>query len=71
MLRAKALDKGWFGTSQLGLAAVVRGKTYDDWARSFLADHTDAVVPHLGCGLDARVLYYDEMKYGNTLSEVL
>ena len=48
-------DKHMFGTSQLGLAAVVRAKAYDDWARSFLADHPDAVVLHLGCGLDARV----------------
>jgi O-methyltransferase involved in polyketide biosynthesis len=52
-------DKGRFGTSQLGLAAVVRAKAYDDWARSFLADHPDAVVLHLGCGLDARVYRID------------
>lgn len=52
-------DKRRFGTSQLGLAAVVRAKTYDDWARSFLAGHTDAVVLHLGCGLDARVYRID------------
>jgi O-methyltransferase len=50
-----AFDKGRFGTSQLGLAAVVRAKVYDDWAREFLAGHRDAVVLHLGCGLDARV----------------
>lgn len=43
------------GTRQIGLAAVVRAKAHDDWARSFLADHPDAVVLHLGCGLDARV----------------
>jgi O-methyltransferase involved in polyketide biosynthesis len=48
-------DKRRFGTSQMGLAAVVRTKIHDDWARSFLADHPDAVVLHLGCGLDARV----------------
>ncbi len=48
-------DTRRFGTSQLGLAAVVRAKAHDDWARSFLADHRDAVVLHLGCGLDARV----------------
>ena len=48
-------DKGTFGTSQMGLNAVVRAKVHDDWARSFLADHPDAVVLHLGCGLDARV----------------
>jgi O-methyltransferase involved in polyketide biosynthesis len=48
-------DKGMFGTCQVGLAAVVRAKVFDDWARSFLADHRDAVVLNLGCGLDARV----------------
>ena len=52
-------DRRRFGTSQLGLAAVVRAKAYDDWARSFLAEHTDAVVLHLGCGLDARVYRVD------------
>jgi O-methyltransferase involved in polyketide biosynthesis len=48
-------DNSRFGTSQIGLAAVVRTKAHDDWARGFLADHPDAVVLHLGCGLDARV----------------
>lgn len=37
------------------LAAVVRARTFDDWARSFLAEHCEAVVLNLGCGLDARV----------------
>jgi O-methyltransferase len=52
-------DKRRFGTSQLGLAAVVRAKAHDDWARGFLAEHPDAVVLHLGCGLDARVYRID------------
>jgi O-methyltransferase involved in polyketide biosynthesis len=52
-------DTRRFGTSQMGLAAVVRTKAHDDWARSFLADHPDAVVLHLGCGLDARVYRID------------
>lgn len=47
-------DRRRFGTSQMGLVAVVRAKAHDDWARSFLAEHPDAVVLHLGCGLDAR-----------------
>ncbi|MEV7630536.1 class I SAM-dependent methyltransferase [Actinoplanes sp. NPDC089786] len=54
-----AYDKSRFGTSQLGLAAVVRTKALDDWARSFLADHREAVVLNLGCGLDARVYRID------------
>ncbi|GAA4201804.1 class I SAM-dependent methyltransferase [Actinocatenispora rupis] len=52
-------DRRRFGTSQMGLVAVVRAKAHDDWARSFLADHRDAVVLHLGCGLDARVYRID------------
>ncbi|MEU0871470.1 class I SAM-dependent methyltransferase [Nocardia brasiliensis] len=52
-------DKGRFGKSQIGLSAVVRAKTHDDWARAFLAEHPDAVVLHLGCGLDARVYRVD------------
>ncbi|NUP61025.1 MAG: class I SAM-dependent methyltransferase [Nonomuraea sp.] len=59
----RSLDPGYdtrrFGTSQLGLAAVVRAKAHDDWAREFLADHPGAVVLHLGCGLDARVYRID------------
>ncbi|MCK2221852.1 class I SAM-dependent methyltransferase [Actinomadura sp. ATCC 31491] len=54
-----AYDKDRFGRSQIGLAAVVRAKAHDDWARSYLADHPDAVVLHLGCGLDARVYRID------------
>ncbi|WP_019926117.1 class I SAM-dependent methyltransferase [Nocardia sp. BMG111209] len=52
-------DKGRFGTVQLGLAAVVRARVHDDWARDYLAEHPDAVVLHLGCGLDARVYRLD------------
>ncbi|GAA4533609.1 class I SAM-dependent methyltransferase [Nonomuraea ferruginea] len=48
-------DRRGFGRSQMGLAAVVRSLAHDDWARSFLSDHPDTVVLHLGCGLDARV----------------
>jgi O-methyltransferase involved in polyketide biosynthesis len=36
-----------------GLA--VRVKQYDAWTTGFLAEHGNAVVVHLGCGLDARV----------------
>lgn len=36
-----------------GLA--VRVKQYDAWTTGFLAKHANAVVVHLGCGLDARV----------------
>lgn len=52
-------DKRKRGTSQMGAMAVVRAKAHDDWARAFLAEHPDAVVLHLGCGLDARVYRVD------------
>lgn len=48
-------DRGRFAKSQIGLSAVVRAKVFDDWTRTFLAAHPDAVVLNLGCGLDARV----------------
>lgn len=35
---------------------VSRAKAIDDLARDFLLNHADAVVLHLGCGLDSRVL---------------
>src|SRR5690242_16253458 len=33
----------------------MRAKHLDGWTREFLAVHPDAVVLHLGCGLDTRV----------------
>lgn len=38
---------------------VGRAKAIDDHVRAFLAAHPDAVVLHLGCGLDSRVLRID------------
>jgi methyltransferase (TIGR00027 family) len=35
---------------------ALRAKKLDDWAADFLARHPDAVVLHLGCGLDTRAL---------------
>ena len=52
-------DKGIFGRNQLGLAAAERARAHDEWARWFLRDHRQAVVLHLGCGLDARVFRID------------
>jgi O-methyltransferase involved in polyketide biosynthesis len=49
-------------------AVALRAKQLDDWAWEFLDRHTEAVVLHLGCGLDTRyfrlapapdVLWYD------------
>jgi O-methyltransferase len=38
---------------------VSRAKAIDERVRTFLAEHPDAVVLHLGCGLDSRVLRID------------
>jgi O-methyltransferase involved in polyketide biosynthesis len=39
-----------------GGISVVRARHIDDWVRQFLSNHLNAVVVHLGCGLDARVV---------------
>jgi methyltransferase (TIGR00027 family) len=38
---------------------VLRAKRLDDWAADFLCRHPDAVVLHLGCGLDSRAFRLD------------
>ncbi|MCV7085441.1 class I SAM-dependent methyltransferase [Mycolicibacter hiberniae] len=35
-------------------SVTTRSAHFDNWARRFLAAHPDAVVLHVGCGLDAR-----------------
>ena len=35
---------------------VLRAKKLDDWSTDFLHRHPDAVVLHLGCGLDTRAM---------------
>lgn len=41
----------------VGLA--MRAHTLDGWTRAFLAEHGDAIVLHLGCGLDSRIFRID------------
>ncbi|MDA3647407.1 class I SAM-dependent methyltransferase [Saccharopolyspora indica] len=61
-----------FSSLKLGsgnqMAIILRAKELDAWATDFLAEHPDAVVLHLACGLDSRafrlalpdgVLWYD------------
>ncbi|KNB53413.1 class I SAM-dependent methyltransferase [Streptomyces caatingaensis] len=36
-----------------------RAKKLDEWASAYLAGHPDAVVLHLGCGLDSRAFRLD------------
>jgi O-methyltransferase involved in polyketide biosynthesis len=38
-----------------GNITVVRVKQLDDWTKKFLNGHKNAVVLHLGCGLDTRI----------------
>lgn len=38
-----------------GRISAVRAKQYDEWAKDFVALNENAVIVHLGCGLDARI----------------
>ncbi|MET0705142.1 MAG: class I SAM-dependent methyltransferase [Mycobacterium sp.] len=52
------LDYDWTKTAitaRRAPAVTTRSAHFDTWARQFLAGHPDAVVVHLGCGLDSRV----------------
>jgi O-methyltransferase involved in polyketide biosynthesis len=40
-------------------SVTTRSAHFDRWARQFLAVHPDAVVLHLGCGLDGRYFRLD------------
>lgn len=53
------IDYDWTKTSITARTApsvTTRSAHFDTWAREFLAAHPQAVVLHLGCGLDARFL---------------
>jgi O-methyltransferase involved in polyketide biosynthesis len=39
--------------------SVIRARHYDDWTRDFIEKNPNAVIVHLGCGLDARVTRVD------------
>lgn len=41
------------------ISLPMRAKQLDGWTREFLAAHPDAIVLHLGCGLDTRVYRVD------------
>ena len=56
------IDYDWTKTSitaRTSPSVTTRTLHFDNWARQFLAVHPDAVVLHLGCGLDARCLRLD------------
>ncbi|WP_326945663.1 class I SAM-dependent methyltransferase [Amycolatopsis sp. NBC_01307] len=41
-------------TRDAAVSVVLRAKPIDDWAAEYLAAHPDAIVLHLGCGMDTR-----------------
>src|SRR4029077_8348176 len=56
------IDYDWKKTSitaTSSAAVTTRSAHFDNWARQFVAAHPEAVVLHLGCGLDARVFRLD------------
>lgn len=65
------IDYDWASTTMTAgrsSAVTTRSAHFDTWTRQFLAAHPEAVVLHLGCGLDSRffrvdpgpgVLWYD------------
>ncbi|MBG0827083.1 class I SAM-dependent methyltransferase [Planomonospora sp. ID67723] len=42
-------------TATTAAGVAIRARQLDDWTAGFLADHPDATVLHLACGLDTRV----------------
>lgn len=54
----KRIHRSSFPASNRYLVAL-RAKQFDGWCADFLARHPDAVVLHLGCGLDGRAFRLD------------
>ncbi len=48
--------KGKSKSKWLAFYMGIRSAVFDDWTRQQMEDHPDAVVIHLGCGMDSRVL---------------
>ncbi|MCV7342570.1 O-methyltransferase involved in polyketide biosynthesis [Mycobacterium haemophilum DSM 44634] len=46
-------------TARRAPSVAIRTAHFDKWVRQYLAVHDDAVVLHVGCGLDARVYRLD------------
>ncbi len=44
-----------FGARIGARTLAVRAKQYDEWTKDFITKNKNAVVVHLGCGLDARI----------------
>jgi O-methyltransferase involved in polyketide biosynthesis len=46
-------------TTDMAVSVAARAKEFDDMTRAYLAAHPDAIVLHLGCGMDSRVFRVD------------
>lgn len=46
--------KGKSKSRWLGYNMAMRARVFDDWTRSMLNQHPEAIVLHIGCGLDSR-----------------
>ena len=56
------IDYDWARTTinaRRAPSVAIRTAHFDNWTRQFLAVHDEAVVLHVGCGLDARVYRVD------------
>ncbi len=56
------IDYDWARTTinaRRAPSVAIRTAHFDNWARQFLAVHEEAIVLHVGCGLDARVYRLD------------
>ncbi|GBG37904.1 class I SAM-dependent methyltransferase [Mycobacterium montefiorense] len=56
------IDYDWAATTidaRTAPSVAIRSAHFDNWARQFLAVHDEAVVLHVGCGLDSRVYRLD------------
>ena len=51
--------KGKSRSKWLAFFMGIRSRVFDDWTRQQMAEHPDAPVIHLGCGMDSRCLRLD------------
>lgn len=66
--------KGKSRSKWLAFYMGIRSAVFDGWVRERLADADDAVVLHLGCGMDSRVLRLGDLRckwYDIDLPEVI
>ena len=58
LVRQMSYDFGWFKQIPMGelerLTLILRSREFDRYAEAFMEHHPEAVVVHIGCGLDSR-----------------